>query len=99
MEPSFKPKNRRKNYRYFQNFDILKFNEDWFIRFPNEREHIYLGRERAKRFDKLLMQEYRDAQNSSKTIFMDGVPIVKVSVPMDARNMAVIIAKQLLQES
>jgi hypothetical protein len=42
-----KPKPRRKNYRNFANLDLIKHKDNWFVRFPNEREHIYFGEKNA----------------------------------------------------
>jgi hypothetical protein len=93
-----KPKPRRKNYRYFQNFDIIKFKERWFVRFPNEREYVFFGKKRAELFFKRMSDIIRD--NHPVPFYVDDIqaPILTHIPPMDTRDIAVRLAKYLLRD-
>ena len=85
------PKNRRKTYRYFQNFDVMKYEGEWFIQFPNEREYIHFGDERFKRFESAVLEEVK----RMPTMWVDGRE-APVLVPTDLRPFVTRVAKELL---
>lgn len=67
------PKPRRKSYRYFQNFDVVQHEGEWFIRFPNEREHIHFGDKRYRIFEAEVMKEIERIKREREYMYVDAL--------------------------
>jgi hypothetical protein len=94
------PKPRRKTYKYFENFDIIKYKGEWFVRFPQERQYVYFGDERATKFEEAVTKECNAARNAAIPYYVDEFkhPIAMFPVPVDLRAVAVETATKLLAE-